>query len=169
MKRITYICLTAFLSVLLYTTVSCDKLPKNGDLEGNWQLTEITFYQVNEPNQVTTEEVKYKKIFWNFQQDLLCIHFYNEAYKPKDKDGTGYNEFFARFNHQGSTLNLPQIYVHDSRSTDRPIEEMEPKDDTPLLQASGITTPQVSFTIEMLDKERMVLTHGNTRLVFRKF
>ncbi|MBO5181981.1 MAG: lipocalin-like domain-containing protein [Paraprevotella sp.] len=167
MKRITYICLTAFLSVLLYTTVSCDKLPKNGDLEGNWQLTEITTYQ--EDNQPITEDVKYKKIFWNFQLDLLCIHFYNESYKPKDKDGTGYNEFFARFNHQGSSLSLPQIYVHDSRSTDRPIEEMEPKDDIPLLQATGIITPQASFTIETLDKERMVLTNGNTRLVFRKF
>lgn len=167
MKRITYIRLTALLSVLLYTTVSCDKLPKNGDLEGNWQLTEITTYQENEANQVTTEEVKYKKIFWNFQQDLLCIHFYNGAYQPQDKDGISYNEFFARFNHQGSTLNLPQIYVHDSRSTDSLLNEPY----TRILEHSGIIGNKATFEVKVLNKEQMILESRTkkTNLIFRKF
>ncbi|MCM1107548.1 MAG: lipocalin-like domain-containing protein [Clostridium sp.] len=148
-------------------TCSCDKLPKNGDLEGNWQLVEIGVTDENKVESV--EHVKDKKIFWVFQQDLLCIHFYNYALLPKEpaEDGTGmkeYSEFFGRFNHQGNTLNLTSLYVHDTRSTDRLLEA-----DSRLLESSGIIGNHADYTVVSLNKESMTLRSGNTRLTFRIF
>ncbi len=167
MKKTSRILLSALAILILVATNACDKLPKNGDLEGNWQLAEITSTDNNQP---ITEDVKHKKIFWVFQQDLLCIRYYNKAYFPFDADQEvherpqDYSEFFGRFSHQSGTLDIPQLYVHDTRSTDKPLNA-----NSRLLKESGIIGNRETFSIEVLNKEQLILSSDKVRLVFRIF
>lgn len=168
MKKTSRILLSALAILMLVATNACDKLPKNGDLEGNWQLAEIT--STDDSNQPVTENVKHKKIFWVFQQDLLCIRYYNKAYFPFDanmevhEQPQDYSEFFGRFNHQSNTLAISQLHVHDTRSTDKLLNA-----DSRLLKNSGIIGNRETFSIEVLNKEQLILSSGKVRLVFRMF
>ncbi|MDE7378130.1 MAG: lipocalin-like domain-containing protein [Paraprevotella sp.] len=168
MKKTSNTLLSTLAIFILIVTNACDKLPKNGDLEGNWQLAEMT--SADSDNQPITEDVKHKKIFWVFQQDLLCIRYYNKAYFPFDankevhEQPQDYSEFFGRFNHQSNTLDIPQLYVHDTRSTDKPLNT-----NSRLLKESGIIGNRETFRIEVLNKEQLILSSDKVRLVFRNF
>lgn len=52
MNKIVYI----LLAIVLFCVVSCDKIPENGDLDGNWQL--LTIEEHNSGEVVSVKEQK---------------------------------------------------------------------------------------------------------------
>lgn len=146
----------AILAVVAMTLMSsCDKLPENGALDGRWQLMERYTHATPEALDYTVrEDMKAKRIYWAFQLKLLSIKTYTSSL----------NEILARFRHTGSTLELPQIYIHlgarDSLLTDPATEALVP---------IGIHGNATTFDVIRLNGKQMILRSEQDSLVFRKF
>lgn len=150
--------LSIFVVIMLALT-ACDKLPKNGELDGQWQLMEMatkTAPDATEYAQVTNK--KSERIFWRFQLDLLNI--YTQLGNLNGHSGFS----VARFKHANGKLDIAPTYIHfenrDSLLTDP---------STTALLPMGIRGNAANFTVEELNSERMVLTSPMERLTFRKF
>lgn len=142
MKKILYI----LLAILSFSVASCDKLPENGDLDGNWQLLTIEQHATGE---VTS--VKDQKIFWVVQLKLMSYR------------GAA-NSYLSRFIHEGDSLFLYNFYRH-TRYEDYLLTDSS----TTELAKLGIQGISGRYAIETLNKKSMVLNSINSRLVFRKF
>lgn len=142
MNKIVYI----LLAILSFCVVSCDKIPENGDLDGNWQLLTI-----EEHNSGEVVSVKEQKVFWAVQLKLI-------AYKGAD------NSYLSRFVYDGDSLFLYNFYRH-TRYEDYLLTDSS----TTELEKLGIHGISGRFAVESLDKKRMVLNSNDSRLVFRKF
>ena len=88
MNKIVYI----LLAIVSFCVVSCDKIPENGDLDGNWQLLTIEKHNSGE-----VVSVKEQKVFWAVQLKLI-------AYKGAD------NSYLSRFVYDGDSLFLYNFY-----------------------------------------------------------
>lgn len=142
MKKILYI----LLAILSFSVASCDKLPENGDLDGNWQLLTIEQHATGE---VTS--VKEQKIFWAVQLKLMSYR------------GAA-NSYLSRFIHEADSLFLYNFYRH-TRYEDYLLTDSS----TTELAKLGIQGISGRYAIETLNKKSMVLNSINSRLVFRKF
>ena len=144
---------------MMVITLSCDKLPSNGDLDGQWQLMELN--RKSSPTDEAYNEksnVKDQKIYWRFQLDLLMIH------TSKAKLNGRTNDTSARFRHQGGELQLTQTYIHEFDK-----DELITDPNTTILESIGITGNTETFKVEQLNNERMVLVNNKKQLIFRKF
>lgn len=142
----------SFLLLLLSLSLpsSCDKLPRNGLLDGHWQLTHI--------NQ---RDVKSERIYWGVQLDLLeWFPGRAKVALPQDKEG-----ITARFVYEGKTLRITQAYVM-VRGNDRNLRT----DDTFDMSAIGVPSIPTSYQIEHIDGASMMLRNAKgEQLRFRKF
>ncbi len=141
MKRLLYI-LTPFLLAALFC--SCDKMDKNGKLEGNWQLLEWT--------DLATETVKYeesRKIYFTVKLELIQFRHLPPTDVPL---------CLSRFHREG---NLLRIGTTHKRPTDEevPLTELAPY---------GVSSDGL-FVIERLDSDRLILRNSDNRLVFRRY
>ena len=149
--------------ILLFTFTlalisSCEKNPTNGDLDGQWQLLEISNKTVaTDADYDTHISKKDDRIYWCFQLDLLMIRS-----KENLNGQTPYT--FARFNHSGKNLDLTSTYIHF-----RDKDELITETDTRILEPMGITGNAEKYVIQELNSKRMVLTTAVKRLTFRKF
>lgn len=155
MKRYLFPIIIAIAALL----AACEKYPANGDLDGQWQLMEISTKDT--PTDIDYSHIASKKedgIYWNFQLNLLMI-------RTMAKDLNGYTPFTAaRFIHQGKKLDITSTYIHfrecDSLLTDPSTTALEP---------IGISGNAEKFEVQQLNNKRMVLTTPLKRLTFRKF
>lgn len=145
-------------ATLLLFLFSCDKLPENGDLDGQWQLMQIEEFPENSQDPSSVASKKESRIYWAFQLDLLSIHSQLEALNGHTTYTVG------RFQHHGGRLELPEFYIHfhnrDSLLTDPT---------TQALNFTGIRGNKASFKVEKLNSKSMILSSDFNRLTFRKF
>lgn len=83
-----------YLFMIAAILASCDKLDKNGDLDGAWQLTSL---QRTEDGTVMAD--KNSRIFYYFKLDLMELRQVND---------TMY--YLARFKHTGDSLIIGPVY-----------------------------------------------------------
>ena len=89
-KSVIYILLFMIVAVI----ASCDKLDKNGDLDGAWQLTSL---QRSEDGTVVAD--KNSRIYYYFKLDLMEL---------REVSDTMY--YLARFKHLGDSLIIGPVY-----------------------------------------------------------
>ena len=149
------------LMLLIMGAYSCDKLPKNDDLDGMWHLQEVTNLSTT-PEQV--ENVAEGGIYWNVNLDLLQIYSKKRVMYHDEATGKDVYHAYCRFEYSGDALNVTKVYlsfdVRDSLLTDPATAIMEPY---------GIMGCADAFNIEHLGSKRMILVSDDKRLVFRKF
>lgn len=154
MKHIILIsCLT-----FLINLIGCDKLPQNGDLDGMWQVTEISYNSQNGQYDSIVNK-KAEQIYWLFQLDLMAIRS-----KVEGQDNLSDN-IRARFKHTGNTLDIYEIYYHEWGITDSLITNPN----TTEYVRYGIKGNKAHFKIEKLDADHMRLQSDYAIISFRKF
>ncbi len=140
--------------VLSILATSCDKVPKNGDLDGMWQL------MILEKAGEQPENVKTKKIYYSFQLDLVQLN---------DVAHSGRNAYYAYFKNSGDSLFIRKICFPSTNESaaDNNIEFTD--EDLPKLAPWGIYTLNPRFKIWKLDSDDMILQSKEAKLIFRKF
>ena len=156
MKKFIY---TTFLLLSLCFT-ACEKNPENGDLDGQWQLMEISLKEApSDADYTFVKSCKEEKIYWRFQLDLLMIH---SSVEPLN----GYTfDTSARFIHQNNQLDITQTYIHMDTRGDSLITDPN----THILSGIGIDGNAEKFNVEKLNNKQMILSTNVKRLRFRKF
>lgn len=145
---------TFFSLILLFATFflpqGCGKIPRNGLLDGQWQLTHID-----------QRDVKAGRIYWAFQLDLVHWRSYGTHFKaPQPNEG-----IMGRFHYNGKTLSFTKAYAL-MRGNDRVITPDDGLDMSPI----GVPSIPTTYQIERLDASSMVLrTATGQQLHFRKF
>lgn len=143
------------LMLMLFLTcslVSCDKLPRNGKLDGHWQLMELN-----------GTSVRHEGTYWSFQLDLMQLKSYTQTPITPVKYSGG---VVARFEHRGDSLVLTKGYLMNrDHQQDILIDAAHPAD----LSGFGITSLPMGYRVALLTDEEMILSSGQHRLVFRKF
>ena len=142
------------LMLMLFLTcsvVSCDKLPRNGKLDGHWQLMEYD-----------GKSVKAERTYWSFQLDLLQLKSYTHSPITEVQYSGG---VVARFSHRGDSLILTKGYLMNRVSQQDILIDSTHKAD---LKAYGITEFPMRYRVLLLTDEEMTLTTDHHRLVFRK-
>ena len=137
-------------ALLAGTMTACDKLPENGDLDGQWQLTEIHDRQENVESDHSRCNVREQRIYWNFQLRMLQIC------SPEGQ----YNAYFS---HREGRLVIPEIYRKE-QNNDIPLADPA----TTELEYTGIRGNTADFKVNRLGKRQMILTSETDSLVFRK-
>lgn len=140
-----------FMSLVVCFFFSCDKLPKNGYLDGQWQI--ITIIQ-----QGDTIDVKPQQRYLSFQLDLFLLTKSDVRQR-----------YYGRFERNGSYLRLYQI--SDMVENDKAEYDNKPINDTQLkaLQSWGIYSADERFTIESINGDEMVLWSDSVKIYYRKF
>ena len=150
--------------LLMVGAYSCDKLPKNDELDGMWHLKQMTTFSATSEEDGASEDIAEKGIYWNINLDLLQIYSKNQVMYHDDKSGKDVYHAYCRFEYTGTTLNVSKVYlsfdVRDSLLTDP---------ETSILEPYGIMGCADKFNIEQLGSKRMILVSDDKRLVFRKF
>lgn len=151
MKKLQYLIIVLAASSM----TSCNKMPCNGLLDGQWQLMEVQRKESNDDSVYSqVQSKKMDRIYWAFQLDLLNIRS-NTKVVP---------DAFARFEHQGRTLDITSIYL-----SERVRDVLVTDEDTELFESAGISGNHERYEVEALGHERMILKTETKRLIFRKF
>lgn len=137
----------------IFAFVACDKMPENGDLDGQWQMTSIKHLDHDAPSTLKLKG----KVYWNFQLKLLSI------YTPDEPHDQGSNYTFCRFQVKGDSLHITDSYVH-SMNIDIKLDET-----ATYLDVVGLHNNRESYAIQTLTDSRMVLRSDYHELEFRKW
>ncbi len=152
-KHIAYIISAA---AILFSAVSCDKLPENGKLDGMWQIMSINYAHDSEYDSLV--DIKSQKVYLSFQLKLAQI-----------RTGTFSNEvqtdvILSRFKYKGSSLSLYNFYrkgfAEDQLLTDSA---------TTSLRCFGIDGISADFHIDKLNGSEMQLSSDYARIICHKF
>ena len=135
----------------IFAFVACDKMPENGDLDGQWQMTSIKHLNHDAPSALNG------KVYWSFQLKLLSI------YTPDAKHNQVSNYTFCRFQVKGDSLFITDSYVH-KMDTDSILNET-----ATCLDVVGLHNNRESYAIQTLTDSRMVLRSDYHELEFRKW
>lgn len=141
-KKTYNILLFAVLTII--SLVSCDKLDKNGKLDGNWQLTK--WIDNNTGNIVATNQ---EQIFYCVKLELIQFNSY--------KIGQPY---FAYFTYKDDYIQLGSIFKNTANSDiQTSINELTP---------FGVSNDGYFQILELTSKKMTLKNHDNT-LFFRKY
>lgn len=146
--------LRAFLTALLPLVLSaaCDKLPRNGALDGQWQLVRRN-----------DADVTAQRIYWAVQLDLIQLRSPRVAPTTSVSYSGG---VILRFVRRADSLFVETGFLMDrDHGRDLHIGPRHPAD----LSALGVDTLPAHFAIRHLSSSRLVLTRGNQALEFRKW
>ena len=150
MNKIFFILHSSFFISLLLLLTSCDKVPINGDLDGQWQLTTVQTPEV-------TRDMKPLCAY-------LCIQLHLSQW-----DYAG-NRFFAHFVHEGDSIrfyDFAHASLHRSKADDNEmITEQEMRDG--IMDAWGIHNLDARYRVRKLDGEALVLERADTTISFVK-
>lgn len=143
------------LLLIALLAASCEKKPKNGDLDGMWQLKQMFSKSTSTD---ATYSASYKdttndSIYWNCQLDLISIQTWNGKT----------SQSVARFVHENDRLQLTKIYIH-YRANDVLIEDPNFTG----LRHAGIRGNQANYFVKRLNSSSMILCSEMDSLVFRK-
>ena len=141
MKHISI--LSLFLVLTAAVALSCSKMDDNGDLGGNWQLTEWRNTVAD-----TVVATNSSRIYFTVQKELVKLQCLDAAVY-----------YLATFRHTADSLCLETIYQQPYDSV------VAPSDLTATLgvDATG------RFHIDALSSEYLVLSTPSARLTFRKY
>lgn len=156
MKKI----LTSLLLSLLFVS-ACDKLPENGDLDGMWQLTELSEAAADGSGYGEPRNMKSERIYWCVQLRLLSILRRDGTQNPTNGKT---EETLCRFVHAGGSFRITEMYYH-YRSSDELITDEAFEG----LAFTGVHGNKAEFRVEKLNGKEMILCSDQSRLVFRKF
>lgn len=142
---------TLFLSLLVCILLACDKLPKNGYLDGQWQIMTIIHHG-------DTIDAKPQQRYLSFQLDLFQLTQSNVRQR-----------YYGRFQRNGSDLHLYQ--VSDMAENDKDSYDNKPLNATQqkALQAWGLYSEDEHFTIESINSDEMILRSDSAKVLYRKF
>lgn len=141
-KNKTYISILLLITALVLTNVSCDKIDRNGALEGAWQLTEL--------RRLADDAVvadKNSRIFYYFKLDLMEL---------REVSDTMY--YLARFQHTADSLIIGPVY-------ESPYDSIVPV--TSVNEKFGIDDGHLH--IEHLSGSNLTLDNHLYKIVLRKF
>ena len=152
MKRLKNI--AGLLIIILLSLTSCDKVDKNGDLDGMWQCQNYNGIIEN------------GKPYLSVQLDLLNIRY------------ADYN-IYARFEHNGNTLRIYNAYsaLNDIDTPFSEANEFGDENQTHALFCSGFLYSflgtnefgEATLNIKSLTSKQMILEVGEKELFFRKY
>lgn len=152
MKRYLYTLLYIY-AVLTgcYMFSACDKLPKNGDLDGMWQLLTI------EHEGIITD-VKDNQLYLSFQLDLFQLN-----QRSNNKFYYGY------FHNDGKQIIFSQFSDMAEEHPDAPDNYPIDEDNIGIIEQWGYYALTDTFKIEYLTKNNMTLCSKHARITYRKF
>ena len=136
----------------LLLSTACDKLPRNGALDGQWQLVRLNH-----------TDVTAQRIYWAVQLDLIQLRSPIVAPSTSVAYSGGVT---LRFTHRTDSLWIETGFLMDrDRGRDLHIGPHHPAD----LSAFGVDTLPAYFAVRHLSNERLVLERGNRALEVRKW
>lgn len=124
---------------LFILPTACQKAPINGDLDGQWQVMEV--YPTPDATIIPT------RIYYCFSLHTCQLSYYGNGVWTS-----------GNMTYDTSTLTLEFPYLDPSS------EEVNSK-----LRQYGIYSNPVTFTIEHLDKNKLILRDGEVTISLRKF
>ena len=136
---------SVYFLIVLFTLLSCDKLDKNGKLDGNWQLTE---WMQNSTGRVVAD--KHDLLFYTIKLELIQFRDCKNGQSP----------YFAYFEYTDDNLILGQVFQNTANS-DIPST-------TEALAQYGVTNDG-KFKITKLTSSEMILQNDENTLSFRKY
>lgn len=148
MKKLVYTLITI---LCCWITTACDKLPKNGDLDGMWQLLTIE-------HNGTTDDVKDSQLYLSFQLDLFQL-----TTVKNNKIYYGY------FDHVNDSLIFRQFSDMAEEHPTAPDNYPITQENISIINQWGYYALKDTFKIEHLTKDDMVLRSKYARITYRKF
>lgn len=138
---------------------ACDKMPENGDLDGQWQVTSLARNVSAEGDEAvyTPLPLPEKGLYWNFQLKLLMIYTPGALHNGH----TAYTA--ARFTVRNDSLLVTDTYIHTMNS-DSLLDES-----TTCLRGVGIDANREGFALRSLSDKHMELVSQHYRLLLRKY
>ena len=131
----------------LVLSAACDKLPRNGALDGQWQLVRRN-----------DADLTAQRIYWAVQLDLIQLRSPRVAPTTSVAYSGG---VILRFVRRADSLLVETGFLMDRDH----VGPRHPAD----LSALGVDTLPAHFAIRHLSSSRLVLTRGNQALEFRKW
>lgn len=140
------------LSFLCIFFAACDKLPENGDLDGLWQLMEISNAGIN-------KDTKDQRLYCSFQLKLFML----------GGNGEGSRAFFGRFERNDKTLRFYSFtFRSDYSATNQSTDKLMTEEDLPVISPWGFYSTDCTFDVVKLDNDQLVLEHEGLVLRYRK-
>lgn len=138
---------------------ACDKMPENGALDGQWQVTALERAAADESGSATFTPLPLpeKGLYWNFQLKLLMIYTPGELHNGH----TAYTA--ARFTVRNDSLLVTDTYIH-TMDSDSLLDAS-----TTCLRGVGIDANREGFALRSLSDKHMELVSEHYRLLLRKF
>ena len=146
--KLKYICLIV---AVFCVSVSCDKVPMNGDLDGMWQL--MTIKKNND-----VENVKSYKRYMSFQLRLVQLGSIKDPYC-----------FYGYFKHTSDSLFIYKLTYNSQNATLEDNNEWVTESDKDKLLPWGLYSLNNRFKVVKLDSDAMVLRREDLELTYRKF
>ena len=138
------------LLLLCALCVSCEnKWPKNGNLDGQWQLLTIE-------HKGETTDVKEQQLYLSFQLDLFQLSIANDRQR-----------YYGYFDKGEGTIVFRQF--SDMAENDLVTNNNLPLTSAETLHRWGYYTLNEAFRIERLTKQEMILQSDSARVTYRKF
>lgn len=139
------------LALLVLLPAGCDKLPRHGLLDGQWQLL-----------RVDDRDVSQQHIYWRFQLDI--VNFF--PLHQRLATDIPYTDIYSRFEHQGDSLRFTQPFLGvRSEGRDSLLAPNHNIDLAPI----GLTKLHTSFRVAELKASSLRLEQGKHTWLFRKF
>ncbi|MCF0236009.1 MAG: lipocalin-like domain-containing protein [Bacteroidaceae bacterium] len=129
----------------------CAKVPRNGLLDGQWQLVAID-----------TADVRAQRIYWRFQLDMVQ---YYPLYARLNTD-LNYTSIHSRFAHTARQLTLSAPFL-SLRAEGR--DSILPPDTSIEFTPVGLPQLPITFEVQSLTSSELVLSHGDRIWRLRKF
>ncbi|MDO5482210.1 MAG: lipocalin-like domain-containing protein [Bacteroidaceae bacterium] len=143
MKKLIYIALP------LFFLTACElEITDNGALGGNWQLQRIDTLATG-----GTYDMANSYIYWGIENNLLQV---------RDIDNRNLRIFF-RFNKQKDSLSISEPFFAKTK------DDLQALTNDSLLKPLGIGDTQVTYFIERLNNNALILKDNELRLTFRKY
>ena len=152
MKNRNIIIRIALVVALFATTGSCDKVPINGPLDGQWQLMSIE----------TPEGSRQTKT----HRTYLCFQLHlSQWFRP------GKSNIYAHFTHQGDSIHFYDFAHASAQRKEGDNDEWVTPEEMAagLMDDWGLHSTDITYHVGELNHSRLVLERADTVLTFRKF
>jgi len=126
-------------------------MPKNGDLDGMWQLLTIE-------KDGTTTNVKDQQLYLSFQLALFELTSYHSNLI-----------YYGYFDHKGDTIIFRQFSDMAEEHPEAPDNYPISADSIHIIQPWGYYSLIDTFKVEYLTKDNMTITSKSARITYRKF
>lgn len=137
----------------LITTIfaSCDKVPINGALDGQWQIMEM------EENGTTTS-MKDKSLYCAFQLHVCMFGSKKE----------GVRKYFCKFEHTGNKMRF-YTFTHRSAYTEEEnIDKLITEEELGIILPWGFYSTDCTFDVIELNNSTMILSANGKKITYRK-